>query len=1169
LTIKGDTTLIASEKAQKRSNFADIAAQFDDVKTVSGTAQAERGTVVYVKDGGTGNGATPAQAVGTLLDAYESLDLSKACTIVICGTFTTPKERYTYPGAFGGSVTFTSVYDGTDYRKSGAKFVFMPYSYGCPCATTFENIDIVSGGTGSSGGVVYVAQFHPFTLGQGVTITGGSTLTGGKIANSFTIVGGYDNSIGEPPLYGTDDVNIKVLSGDKIYIVAYNRNMAGSHTGAANIYIGGTATVSTLHGSTASADGGTVGDVKVTLTDSANVGVFYGSTQTMTVNSFTLDWKSGTMGKFYWDCPYMKPVGKVTYANGTTLIASGTAKAAANYADIAAEFTKVENAGGTATPNVQTDYGCARGLFTLGLAQGYDTTGTNFGLTDKMTRVQTVVQVIRFLGKEAEVKAGSYKHPFDDIPAWADNYIGYAYENKITSGVSATKFNPDGETTEAQFLTFMLRAIGYSDAADDFAWDKPYTLAKSIGMTDSTTPAANFLRGGAFRISWNTLYATAKNSAPVYTNLINDGVFTATDLDKAASAALSAIEPAKPLSGANIKPVTKENGYYVLPVDTYLDKTLCGMLSQFAGVLTGYEFVYQNGVPRLNLPDEWFDFLNGPYAEANPHNRHEDKLRYDEDLGLWVVWIDDDYSIDFFDLFMMDDMYEKYGTFATKVITDSWIDYCIYDMGGGNHKQGAYKLAKLGYFAPFLGEREYGNMYSVFGEPLIENETLGMVTAGLPNAAVDLTGIFASVTSDRDPIRWAQFFSTMYALAYVESDMSTIVDLAKEVFPADSWERSVVDGCIEIHNTYPDSWRQAILECNDRFYRPQYDKENGNLSEASLFSSFMLTGLLYGDGDWMETLRILSLAGHGGESSSASALGIVGVMQGWENLQISPEDKEKMNTLLWQDGKGLIWNRSDPELKEGYWMHADNLEEYFKMPDLVRAFQRNFERVLLENGGKIENSNYYIPFTALKTQNAALIEDFESGLDAYKTEGSVTLSDNFYTGKYGAMLSGTDGKNSRIYRDLNGLTVGATYRVTANIRTSARTEARLYVRAGSASSYPYVTVYDETPFAKRTMIFTATAETMEFGLALPGETNAYKYAVIDDILIERVEETPASAKAQIVTAPDANGLYKGKVDINITGKESKEVYLKVTFANPSGQILNVPLTLNDDAKYGT
>ncbi|MBQ9428973.1 MAG: hypothetical protein IJU41_06680, partial [Clostridia bacterium] len=47
------------------------------------------------------------------------------------------------------------------------------------------------------------------------------------------------------------------------------------------------------------------------------------------------------------------------------------------------------------------------------------------------------------------------------------------------------------------------------------------------------------------------------------------------------------------------------------------------------------------------------------------------------------------------------------------------------------------------------------------------------------------------------------------------------------------------------------------------------------------------------------------------------------------------------------------------------------------------------------------------------------------------------------------------------------------------------------------------------------------------------------------------------------------GLYKGKVDINITGKESKEVYLKVTFANPSGQILNVPLTLNDDAKYGT
>ena len=1164
------TTLIASEKTQKRANFAEIASQFDTVKTAAESVAPVRGTLVYLKDGGTGDGSSAARAVGTLLDAYEALDLTKDCTVVICGTFTTPKENYTYPGSFDGSVTFTSVYGGVDYRTGGAQYVFRPYCYGSACETKFENINMVSGGTGSNGGVVFVAQHHPFTVGEGVSVTGGDNLTGSTIATSLTIIGGYYTKVGEPKLNDSRDVSITVLSGSKLYILAVNRGIAGTYTGTANIHIGGSAQVSTVNASAANIDGSVIGDVKLTLTDNASIGNFYGSTQTMTVGSFTLDWQSGSINKFYWDCPYMKPVGKVTYTNGTTLLASETAKQAANYAEIAAMFKTVgDSAPAVQKPTVKSDYGCARGLYTLGLAQGYDSTGTNFGLTDKMTRAQTVVQVIRFLGVEEEVKAGNYKHPFTDVPAWADKYIGYAYVNHITAGVSPTKFNPDGETTEAQFLTFMLRAVGFSDAQGDFAWDKPYELAAQIGMIDGTTPAASFLRGGAFRISWNTLYATAKNGSPVYTDLINAGVFTSSDLDKAASAALSAKEPSKPSTGASPKPVTKEGNYYVLPVETYLDKTLCGMLSQFAGVLTGYEFVYQNGVPRLNLPDEWFDFLNGPYAEANLHNKHEDKLRFNEQLGLWEVWIDDDYSIDFFNLFMMDDMYEKYGTFATKVITDSWVDYCIYDMGGGHHTFGAYKLAKLGYFAPFLGSREFGNMYSVHGEPLIENETLGMVAAGLPNAALDLTGIFASVTSDRDPIQWAQFLAAMYSLAYVETDVRTVIEGAMQVFPENSWERSVVEGCIEIHEQYPNDWHQAILECSDRFYRPKYDKENGNLSEVSLFSSFVVTALLYGDGDYMETCRILSLAGHGGESSAAVGLGIVGIMQGWQNLNISAEDKDKMNTYLWQDGKGVVYNRSDPELAQGYWMHAANLEEYFKMSDLVDAFRRNFERVLLENGGKIENGNYYIPITSLAKQDVVLIEDFESGIDAYKTEGSVSRSTNFFSGKYGAMLSGNADTQSRISRSLSGLTVGAQYRVTAYMRTTAKTTAMLYVREANATPYPYITVYDETPFVKRTLTFTATAETMEFGMVLPAETNAFKYAVIDDILIERVEEKPSAAAVQIAGAADASNRYVGKVEITVNGKEAEEVFLKLRFANPDGRILNVPVTLNGDAEYGT
>mgnify|MGYP001405491056 CR=1 FL=1 len=43
---------------------------------------------VYVKDGGTGDGLTPGSPVGSLTKAYDALDLTKDCTVVLCGKFT-------------------------------------------------------------------------------------------------------------------------------------------------------------------------------------------------------------------------------------------------------------------------------------------------------------------------------------------------------------------------------------------------------------------------------------------------------------------------------------------------------------------------------------------------------------------------------------------------------------------------------------------------------------------------------------------------------------------------------------------------------------------------------------------------------------------------------------------------------------------------------------------------------------------------------------------------------------------------------------------------------------------------------------------------------------------------------------------------------------------------
>ena len=85
-----------------------------------------------------------------------------------------------------------------------------------------------------------------------------------------------------------------------------------------------------------------------------------------------------------------------------------------------------------------------------------------FQLSGSVTRAQAVTILVRILGKENEAlaKKDLYVTPFVDVPTWAAPYVGYAYENGLTGGTSATTFSPNTQIPANQFLTFCLRALG-------------------------------------------------------------------------------------------------------------------------------------------------------------------------------------------------------------------------------------------------------------------------------------------------------------------------------------------------------------------------------------------------------------------------------------------------------------------------------------------------------------------------------------------------------------------------------------------------------------------------------------------------------------------------------------------------------------------------------------
>ncbi len=173
----------------------------------------------------------------------------------------------------------------------------------------------------------------------------------------------------------------------------------------------------------------------------------------------------------------------------------------------------------------------AQALYDLGLFQGTGTNadGTpNFDLDRTPTRAEAVTMLVRLLGKDAAAKAGTWTTPFTDVDEWAKPYVGYAYANGLTTGTSATTFGGASAIDATQYLTFVLRALGYTSGTD-FQWDKAWERSDAIGLTHGEyhAGASAFTRGDVAMISERALGLKGKGaSATMLSQLVAAGAVT-------------------------------------------------------------------------------------------------------------------------------------------------------------------------------------------------------------------------------------------------------------------------------------------------------------------------------------------------------------------------------------------------------------------------------------------------------------------------------------------------------------------------------------------------------------------------------------------------------------------------------------------------------------------
>lgn len=109
-------------------------------------------------------------------------------------------------------------------------------------------------------------------------------------------------------------------------------------------------------------------------------------------------------------------------------------------------------------------------LYELGLFKG---TENGYELESPLTREQSAVMLVRFNGAEENVLKEKFEETFTDVKSsrWSFPYVMYCYEKEITKGTGNNTFTPESDVTAEEYITLVLRMLGYTDSAPETAFD--------------------------------------------------------------------------------------------------------------------------------------------------------------------------------------------------------------------------------------------------------------------------------------------------------------------------------------------------------------------------------------------------------------------------------------------------------------------------------------------------------------------------------------------------------------------------------------------------------------------------------------------------------------------------------------------------------------------------
>ncbi len=299
--------------------------------------------------------------------------------------------------------------------------------------------------------------------------------------------------------------------------------------------------------------------------------------------------------------------------------------------------------------------------------------------------------------------------------------------------------------------------------------------------------------------------------------------------------------------------------YRTIAVDELRDKIAGAWIGQMIGNIYG--------LPHENK------YIEAPGAENWPYgySKNLDKLKQYNG-----AFSDDDTDVEYMYLLNM----EKYGVEPTyQQMREAWMFHIRDRVWLAN--RAALGLMHYGYTPPFTGAKA-SNPHWFQIDPQLINEIWAYTAPGMIDYAAQKSEWAARVTSDDWGTEPTIHYGAMYAAAFFEKDINELIEIGLHALPENSRYAQTVHDMIALHKKYP-KWQDAWKDMALKYYvnEPNLTKTIWN---ANLNGACGILAMLYGKGDFQNTLDLSCAMGFDADNQAATVAGILGVVSGLKGL---------------------------------------------------------------------------------------------------------------------------------------------------------------------------------------------------------------------------------------------------------------------------------------------